>query len=376
MSTPAVTPNQPPLNVDDFAAKIKAKYPEYANVDNAVLAQRMVTKYPEYATQVDLNKRNAAPPTPPQSQPDSILGGILRRGMSTVSGVAQTFDPRQAFSALASGDIPSAIANTPIYRMAHGIVQSEQQAVPQVKQQFADAANPKYDVPTRALRGAQGVVTAASMADPFATSSVVNINNLASQGRTSDATGQGLTDAAMLGATVGVPKTINALPSASRAAASLQDIKASAGSVPIDMTAPGNTALDIYTQSQRGATLPSTIRKFINRAVDPNQGPMTYAEAKDFQSNVSNLSADEMGKLNPNMKRLVGQLNSDLKGSLQDAADTQGKGQQFTQAMQEYRNALRLKGLSSKAIDLAVKAAIAGGVGALGVKAYSMATEK
>lgn len=46
-----------PLNVDDFAAKIKAKYPDYANIDNSVLAHRIVDKYPDYADQVDLNSR-------------------------------------------------------------------------------------------------------------------------------------------------------------------------------------------------------------------------------------------------------------------------------------------------------------------------------
>jgi hypothetical protein len=46
---------QPPkkLSVDDFASKIKAKYPEYAKVDNSQLAKKIVEKYPDYASQVD-----------------------------------------------------------------------------------------------------------------------------------------------------------------------------------------------------------------------------------------------------------------------------------------------------------------------------------
>lgn len=62
-----------PLNIDDFAAKIKAKYPDYATMDNAVLAHRIVEKYPDYASQVDLNARSAPASVPkPYNPPQSI----------------------------------------------------------------------------------------------------------------------------------------------------------------------------------------------------------------------------------------------------------------------------------------------------------------
>jgi len=35
------------VTVDEFAAKIKEKYPEYKDVDNLKLAQSIVEKYPE-----------------------------------------------------------------------------------------------------------------------------------------------------------------------------------------------------------------------------------------------------------------------------------------------------------------------------------------
>jgi hypothetical protein len=150
------------------------------------------------------------------------------------------------------------------------------------------------------------------------------------------------------------------LPSTERAGAALQDIKASAGDVPIDMTKPGNTALAIMDQADRGATMPDTVRKFITRATKPDSEPLTYAEAKDFQSNISRLSANENMAMNPNMKRLVGQLNQDLKGSLESAADTQGKGQAFVDAMKEYHNAMTLKDWTADIKAKAIKTAIAG----------------
>jgi hypothetical protein len=39
----------PPLQVQQFAARVRAKYPEYAHVDDATLARAVVKKYPEYA---------------------------------------------------------------------------------------------------------------------------------------------------------------------------------------------------------------------------------------------------------------------------------------------------------------------------------------
>ena len=44
-----------PLSVEQFAAKIKAKYPDYASVPDDELAKKIVEKYPEYRTQVSLD---------------------------------------------------------------------------------------------------------------------------------------------------------------------------------------------------------------------------------------------------------------------------------------------------------------------------------
>ena len=154
----------------------------------------------------------------------------------------------------------------------------------------------------------------------------------------------------------GVGKVV---PSASRAGAALEDVKAVAGDVPIKTGKVGDTALELWTQSERGATLPPSVRKLVQRMTKPGSDPMTYEEAKDFQSNISQLSADEKMTLKPNTKRLVGQLNQDMKAALEDAADTQGKGKQFVDAMKEYHNAMRIQGFSDKAIKLAVKAGLA-----------------
>ncbi len=66
---------QPPaqLSPDEFATKIKAQYPQYTHVDNAVLAQKMLEKYPTYRDKV-----KAALPTNTAGQniyPQPKIGG-------------------------------------------------------------------------------------------------------------------------------------------------------------------------------------------------------------------------------------------------------------------------------------------------------------
>jgi hypothetical protein len=46
---------EPKLSVAEFAAKVKSKYPQYADVDDSLLVGKMVEKYPVYADQVNLD---------------------------------------------------------------------------------------------------------------------------------------------------------------------------------------------------------------------------------------------------------------------------------------------------------------------------------
>jgi len=48
---------QNPITPQEFAKKVKSKYPQYANVDDITLAKKIVEKYPEYASQVNFNSK-------------------------------------------------------------------------------------------------------------------------------------------------------------------------------------------------------------------------------------------------------------------------------------------------------------------------------
>lgn len=61
--------------IEQFAARIKAKYPQYKDVDNATLTQKMIAKYPEYKERVDMGgSAGATTSTPaPSWQPPNFL---------------------------------------------------------------------------------------------------------------------------------------------------------------------------------------------------------------------------------------------------------------------------------------------------------------
>lgn len=161
------------------------------------------------------------------------------------------------------------------------------------------------------------------------------------------------------GVAEGVSGIPSAIPSAERAGAALGQLKKDAGNIPVNVDKIRGIVGDLVQNESTGGTLPSAVKKFVTRVAEtgPNN-PLNYADAKDFQSNISALTAsDKMGS-NANTKRLVTELNSQLKGALKEATDVIGKGDTFTQAMQEYHQAMKLAGWKEDAIEHGWKVAL------------------
>ena len=92
---------QPPvkLKVNEFAAKIKSKYPEYKDVADDVLVDKIIAKYPQYKTQVDIPvKKNESQPTPSNvSDGQSPVQETSKETPQVVPQVVEKpFDPIQA----------------------------------------------------------------------------------------------------------------------------------------------------------------------------------------------------------------------------------------------------------------------------------------
>lgn len=89
--------------------------------------------------------------------------------------------------------------------------------------------------------------------------------------------------------------------------------------------------------------------------------PIPYEEARDFYTNISNLSKQDKQIANRPMLREVGNLRSAFNKDIGETANSVGKGEQYNQAMQDYARAARLKDLVSTGAKWAIPTAIGGG---------------
>jgi len=76
-----------PLTVDQFAASIKAKYPQYDSIPDAQLVEKIVAKYPQYKSRIG----GAAPQPPgvPSAPPIPFADRVIQRLSENAKGVAQ-----------------------------------------------------------------------------------------------------------------------------------------------------------------------------------------------------------------------------------------------------------------------------------------------
>ena len=131
------------------------------------------------------------------------------------------------------------------------------------------------------------------------------------------------------------------LPSAERAGQKFQQVMSVARHNPVDVAGPGNVALEIDKLAQSGGWLPKVVRDFLKRTTDPAKGPLTYEEARAFYSNATRLSVDEMKRLTPNAKRMIGKFTQALGDSVKGAASDAGQLEKYNSAMKEYYRAAR-----------------------------------
>lgn len=132
-------------------------------------------------------------------------------------------------------------------------------------------------------------------------------------------------------------KVAGAVPSAERAGKAFQEVMSAAKSKPVQVTPELSQALDRYSQLvNAGGSRSLAIHKLLNRVTNPEMGPMTYQEARDFASNISRLSADEFQRLTPAMRQQVGAVRVALNNTIQQTATAAGKGAEYSGAMKEY----------------------------------------
>lgn len=185
------------------------------------------------------------------------------------------------------------------------------------------------------------------------------------QGKTLQGAGDiasGAAQAATMPGAFAAPEVADKIPTTFRAGQALEDVGQAAKDVPVRLDTATKTIKEFIKEEAAGGDSVPAVKKLADRLESGEK--LSYDEIKRFQGNISGLSASEKIGYKPNTFRLLGQLNGELKEALTEAADVEGKGEKFVQAMKDYHNAMRLSEFTDKMKSAAVTAAL----GAAGLK--------
>ena len=151
---------------------------------------------------------------------------------------------------------------------------------------------------------------------------------------------------------------LSRIPTRAKAGNLFSSVMEKAADQPVQLTSSSQPLLRVRELADRGASMPQAANKLLRRVTDPEQGPLTYSEARDFASNLSRLSSGEAQKLTPVMKRQVGELSHTFNQDVGEAAQRAGVGEDYTKAMHDYALASRLRNAAITGAKIAVPTAI------------------
>jgi hypothetical protein len=140
----------------------------------------------------------------------------------------------------------------------------------------------------------------------------------------------------------GLDAAVTAVPNRAYAAKLFENVMADAKDVPVSLSKSGDAILRVKELADAGTSMPQSIQKLLNRVTKPGSKPLTYSEARDFYSNITRLSADEAGRLNPIMKKQIGIVTNALKTDIGEAAGRVGQMGNYYAALQDYAKASQL----------------------------------
>ncbi len=164
------------MTTDEFAAKIKAKYPAYQSLDNATLTQKFIAKYPVYASQID-----QAPV--PQDQPSQIASDV--KGVVGDNTVGKVLTGIGQFGAgvgsavmnagLGLGQTALKVAGRVAPNFEQPLINKASNALDKTKQTISDVYTPE----TKSIPGKLGTVGGTIAAYSAPSSEIANTTNFA-----------------------------------------------------------------------------------------------------------------------------------------------------------------------------------------------------
>jgi hypothetical protein len=195
-----------------------------------------------------------------------------------------------------------------------------------------------------------------------------------------------LETATIPGSFVGGPTAelaIEAIPSKEAAGKILASVANDANNLPVTLSRSAPEIDRVREMVEAGSPSSKAITRILARTKNPSlkqffqKGPvrpMTYREARDFYSNLTSLSAEDVSTLNAPMRRQIGQLVAALKQDIGDTAAQVGRAADYYSGLKEYAQASKLNRFVDNAKELLAKPAarwLEGlGLGAGGYEAY------
>lgn len=169
------------------------------------------------------------------------------------------------------------------------------------------------------------------------------------------------------------------------AGAALEDISQQAKQIglSVDPSGPAAVADRAMQIDKAGGTAPKVIKDFVKRlsptkASPGPRAPLTWQEASDFMSQAGKLSSKEIQEMTAPMQRQVAMFAGEMRGALNEAADSMGKLDIYGHANREFANAAKMTRISSALAKwgtaIAGTAAL-GGAGYAGVEAVRKASK-
>jgi hypothetical protein len=99
---------EPKLSLAQFAAEVKSKYPQYKDIDDSVLVDKMLEKYPVYADKVELGVKKKEPSEASVSQPLAEPSvSVTSASVPAAFGEIPKFERRQEVEKPSDSDTPN-----------------------------------------------------------------------------------------------------------------------------------------------------------------------------------------------------------------------------------------------------------------------------